>query len=259
MNKGIKEMKKVIFTVLFFLPFYLTAQVSSLPVASDKNVYTLQNSGYSVGFSDLYGLPVWSRYVYNPTLKTGVINVEEDWVTDSRIKSNRTTVKEFDSLNLCKTQLYPKTHATTNSEVQKGTYLTSNILPMSASLKEFIWDRITEEIEELSPSCGNITVYSGPVFEQDFTRNRYLINNRVVMPKSFYRLYVYYQDDKAFYKCYKFANHAPTDFERKCELNTFSYNLYQLEAETGIDFFDSSVDVFFRKDKMKYLESHVNQ
>lgn len=234
--------KNFICLFLVFLPFIAFSQAISYPVANDKNVYILKNERYAVGFSDTYGLAVWSLYSYDPTMKMGISNVPEEWVTDSRIKSNRTTAKEFDSLNLYKTQMFPKEHAMTYAEVQKTTYLTSNILPMSQSLKENIWDRITREIEEVSQKYGRVYVYSGPVFEKEFSKNRYLISNRVVMPVSFYRMYIYFQGGKTRCKCYKFSNHAPTDYEKKCPLDDFSYNIYKLEADTGIDFVDQSVD-----------------
>lgn len=236
-------MKKIFMSLfLSILPFVVFAQITSYPVANDQSVYILKNDRYAVGFSDTYGLALWSFYSYDPTMKMGVSNVPEEWITDSRIKRNRTTAKEFDALNLYKTQMFPKEHAMTYAEVQKTTYLTSNILPMSQSLKENIWDRITKEIEEAAEKYGKIYVYSGPVFEKEFTKNRYLINNRVVMPVSFYRMYIYFQDGKAYNKCYKFANHSPTDYEKKCPLDDFSYNIYKLEADTGIDFVDQSVD-----------------
>lgn len=253
-------MKKVL-AILFFaaLPLFAFAQISSYPATNDKNIYILKNDSYAVGFNDTYGLPVWSMYSYDPTMKMGISSVPEEWVTDSRIRRNRTTAKEFDALNLYKTQMFPKEHAVTYAEVQTSTYLTSNILPMSQSLKENIWDRITKEIEEVSDKYGKVTVYSGPLFEKDFTKNRYLIANRAVMPVAFYRMYIYFDNGKAFVKCYKFANHAPTDYEKKCPLDDFAYNFYELENSTGLDFVDQSIDASFRKEKMQYLEKRVNE
>lgn len=253
-------MKKTFLSlVLAFLPFICFSQaISEYPKTNDKNIYILKNDSYTVGFDDTYGLPVWSMYRYTPIMKMGVSNVAEEWVTDTRIKRNKTTAKEFDSLNLYKTQMFPREHAMTYAETQKTTYITSNILPMTKSLKEGIWDRITQEIEQTAEQVGAVYVYSGPVFEKDFTKNNYLLSNRVVQPKYFYRLYIYFKDGKPFQKCYRFENHAPTDYEKKCDLNDFSYNLYELENDTNLDFFDQQIDASFRKEKMEYLEKRVN-
>ncbi|MBQ0051375.1 MAG: DNA/RNA non-specific endonuclease [Treponema sp.] len=249
-------MKRVLSILLLCLPFFASAQ--TLPVAADKTSYPIQNKAYSVGFSELYGLPIWSVYTYSPEMKKGIPSAAGEWTTDTRIKANRSTAKDFDAFNLNKTQLFPKEHAISSAEAYKSTYLTSNILPMSAALKEHIWDRITDEIEDIGAKTGSVQVYSGPIFEQEFSKNRFLFGNRVSKPIAFYRILIYQDEGKWIFKCYKFPNRAPSDYEKVCDLKEFNYNLYQLEAETGIDFLNQNMDANFRKQKMEYLQNHIN-
>ncbi len=243
-------MKKTFLSLaLAFAPFLCFPQaITEYPKANDKNTYVLKNDSYTLGFNDTYGLPVWSMYRYTPIMKMGVSNVAEEWVTDSRIKQNKTTAKEIDSLNLYKTQMFPREHAMTYAETQKTTYITSNILPMPKSLKEGIWDRITKEIERTAEQAESVYIYSGPVFEKDFTKNKYLLSNRVVQPKYFYRICAYFKGGDLYYKCYKFENHAPTEYEKKCDLNDFLCDLNELESDINIDFFDQQLDASLRKE-----------
>ena len=82
-----------------------------------------------------------------------------------------------------------------------------------------------------------------------------MFNNRVATPSYFYRIALYFVDGKPAYKCYLIKNRIPTDYDRSCDVEEFNYNIFQLEADTGIDFFESFIDVNFRQDKMKFLEN----
>ena len=139
----------------------------------------------------------------------------------------------------------------------ESSFLTSNVLFMSKQLKESIWDKINRSFEDLAKKNGIVYVISGPVFEKDALKIKKILNNHVSVPSFFYKLAIFVQDGKTICKCYRFANRIPTDYERNCDIEEFSYNLYQLEADTGIDFFDRDIDANFRQEKMKFLEKRI--
>lgn len=227
------------------------------PEATDSTAYILENPSYKLCFSDKYGQAIWSFYKLTPKMMEGVFSTSEEYKIDGRIKNNRITPKEIDSTNLTKVQLYPLTHAAFDTSAQKSVFLTTNLMLMSKQLEESIWEKLNIEIENLVRQQKEVYVISGPIFDKDNLKLKYIINGKVAIPAFFYRIVLYYQDDVPVYKCWKFSNRIPTDYERTCSIDNFGYNLYQLEAETGIDFFDASVDNYFRKDKMKYLQDHV--
>ncbi|GEM_PF-1494800 len=227
------------------------------PYTELKNAYTIENDSYSVGFAENYGIPIWSFYKFTSGMASGSSAAKEEWQVDSRVKGYKITPKDLANLNQEPVQLFPKEHASNASMVVQSTFLTSNILFMPKQLKDSIWQRLTESFENIAKKSGIVYIFSGPIFEKDSFKIKYTLNNHVAVPIAFYRIALYVEDGKAVYKCYRFPNRIPTDYERNCDLEDFSYNLYQLEADTGIDFLDRDIDKNFRQEKMEYLEKRI--
>lgn len=250
-----EKMKKFILLLLIATPLF--AQKIELPVSGAKNPYTIENSTYSVGFAENYGIPVWEMHVLQPQMLAGGATAKPEWKQDNRVKGNRISPKDIESIKLEPVQLYPKDHAMNNTTAQESSYLTSNIVFMNKQLKDSIWENITSSFESLAQKYGTVYTYSGPIFEKESLKIKYLLGNRIASPSYFYRVVLYFEDGKPVQKCYRIANRIPPDYERNCDISEFAYNIYQLEADTNIDFFDRDIDANFRQEKMKYLEKRV--
>ncbi|WP_296330452.1 DNA/RNA non-specific endonuclease [uncultured Treponema sp.] len=248
-------MKKLIPLVLLITTFPIFAQKIVQPVSNLKNSYTIENSAYSLGFAENYGLPVWEMHVLTPNMLEGTFSTQSEWKQDQRVKGFRISKKDIEGQKLEPVQLYPKTHAKHDLMAQDSCYLTSNLLFMCRSLKDSVWEKITYSFELLAKQYGRVYTYSGPVFDKDPLKIKHMFNNRVAIPSYFYRIALYFVDGKPAYKCYLIKNRIPTDYDRSCDVEEFNYNIFQLEADTGIDFFESFIDVNFRQDKMKFLEN----
>ena len=235
----------------------LFAEEIAAPLSGAKNSYTIENTSYKIGYAENYGIPVWEMHILKPDMLVGQANVNEDWQVDSRVKGYRISAKDIANIKFEAVQLFPKTHAMNDTTEQESSFFTSNIVFMYKQLKESLWDRTTKEFEDIAKKVGKVYVYAGPIFEKDVLKIKYINNNRIALPTRFYRLILYPEGEKFVYKCYCFQNRIPTDYERICELEEYACNLYQLEADTNIDFFDREIDSNFRQDKMKYLETRV--
>ena len=250
-------MKK--FILMLFVAAPLFAQKVGLPVSTEKNSYTIENSAYSVGYSGNHGIPVWEMHALTPKMLSGGVVTKSEWTTDSRVKGYRITKQDIEGIKLEPVQLFPKTHAMNDAMSQESSYLTSNLVFMSKPLKDSIWERISYSFELLAKQYETVYIYSGTIFDKEFYKTKYLLNNKIETPAYFYRIALYFDKGKAAYKCYKIKNRIPPDYERNCDLEEFAYNIYQLEAETGIDFFESYIDSNFRQDKIKFLESRAKE
>ena len=250
--------KSVIICCLAFLLGRLSAQNLDItnPVTEGKKTYLIENSAYTLGFTGNYGIPSWSLYKFMLGMAHGTAVTKEEWKSDSRVKNYKLFAKDVSNAgtNLEPVQLFPKEHARYDSEAMESTFLTSNIVFMSRQLHEYVWDRITESFEEAAQKNGTIYIFSGPVFDKNPLKIKWILNNKVAVPTHFYRIAVYNEDGHTVCKCYRFANRIPTDYERNCDLEEFAYNIYQLEDDTGIDFFSRDMDANFRQEKLKYLE-----
>ena len=250
-------MKKSIFTLLFLVSASIFAQNIESPVSNGKNPYIIENTNYKLGFTENYVLPVWEMHTLVPNMLAGGAVAKVSWQTDSRVKGYKISAKDIAGEKLEAVQLYPKSHALNDTTAQESCYFTSNILFMNKQLEESIWANITKSFEELARKAGKATLYAGPIYEIDATKNKFIINNRVLVPSYFYRIILYEDGGKFVCKTYRIPNRIPADYERKCSIEEFAYNLYQLEADTGIDFFDRDIDSNFRQEKLKYLEGRI--
>ena len=247
-------MKRFLLFAFLAAAFPLFAQKIARPVSNLKNSYTIENSAYSVGYAGNYGIPVWEMHEFSPKMLEGSFTAQTDWKADDRVKGYRITKKDIEGQKLEPVQLYPRTEAKHDLTAQASTFLTSNLVFMCTALRDNIWERITYSFELLAKQYGTVYMYSGPIFEKDSYKVKYMFNNRIAIPTAFYRIALYFVDGKPAYKCYVIKNRIPTDYDRICDLENFAYNIFQLEADTGIDFFESYIDVNFRQDKIKFLE-----
>ena len=253
-------MRKFIFALFCLVTTPIFAQLNvSEPIFDGKTGYTIENSAYKLGFTENYGLPSWEMHKLEPKMLAGSAGGKEEWKSDSRVKGYKISTKDISNAgtNLEAVQLFPKEHAKNDTAAFESSFLTSNVLFMSKQLKESIWERINHSFEELAQKNGAVYVISGSIFEKDSLKIKKILNNHVSVPSFFYKLALFVQDGKTVCKCYRFANRIPTDYERNCDVEEFAYNLYQLEADTGLDFFDRDIDANFRQEKMKFLEKRV--
>lgn len=239
------KFKTIIF--ILFLAAPLFAQKISAPVTNLPNSYKLENYAYSVGFAGNYGIPVWEMHMVTPYLFQKAWTVSYEWRTDNRVKGYRLTPKDFEGTELEVVQLFPKEHAGDSVDNQESAFLTSNIVFMTKQIKESIWDKITNSFQEITEKMRLSYLYAGPVFDKNPLKTKYMMNNKVGTPLYFYRMALYFEDDKPVCKCYKIPNRHLTDYERKCDIDEYEYNVFQLEADSGIDFFPDEIDAQLKK------------
>ena len=249
-------MKRFVFMLFMVAPLFAQKNVEP-PVSSAPNAYVIENPAYKLGFAANYGIPIWEMHNLEGTDLQKYIYSKEEWITDGRVKGYRLTPKDFDNIKLEIVQLFPQEHAGDNKEFKNSSFLISNLIFMNKQVKESVWDKITNSLNVLATQKKNAYLYAGPIFDKDSLKLKYILNNKVAIPSYFYRIALYFEGDKASYKCYRIPNRIPTDYERTCDISEFEYNIYQLEADTGIDFFDREIDSNFRQDKMKFLENQV--
>lgn len=248
------KIKKYLLLLLVVTPLYAQGITIPVPMPAAKDAYAIENNGFMVCYAGNYGLPIWEMHRLQPEMFIGGTLITGEWQVDSRVKSYRITPKDIAGTKLEAVQLFPKSHAVNNIEAQNASFFTSNLLFMNKQLKDSIWERITASFEELAKKYGTVYVYAGPVYEKDALKIRYTMNNRIAIPAYFYRIALYFEDGKPHYNCYRFPNRVPTDYERTCSLEEYAYNIYQLEADTDIDFFGREIDGKFRQDKVKFLD-----
>ena len=73
----------------------LSAQKIENPFANLKSAYTIENSAYSVGYAENYGILVWEMHSFSPELLEGTFSSQSEFKTDSRVKGYRITKKDI--------------------------------------------------------------------------------------------------------------------------------------------------------------------
>jgi len=248
-------MKKFILMFLAVMPLF--AEEIALPASSMKNSYIIENPAYKLGFAENFGIPVWEMHALSSEMLYGKADDIGPWKPDNRVKGYTISLKDIEGAKLAAVQLYPRTHAKNSYDNQVSSYFISNLVFMNPQLRDYVWDRINQSFEVIVSKYGKAYVYSGPIFNKEVLKVKYMMNNKVAIPTHFYKIVLYYDNGKPYCKAYKIQNRVPNDYERNCDIEEFSCNLYQIEADTGIDFFDRDIDGNFRQEKLKYLEKKV--
>lgn len=251
------KIKKFLLLLLMVTPLYAQGITFPVPMPAAKDAYVVENNAFMVCYAGNYGIPIWEMHRLKPEMFIGGALITGEWKADSRVKSYRITAKDIAGLRLEPVQLFPKSHAVNDVEAQNASFYTSNLLFMNKQLKDSIWARITESFEELAKKYDTVYVYAGPIFDKDTLKIKYTMNNRIAIPSYFYRIALYFEGGKAHYKCYRIPNRVPADYERTSSLEDYAYNIYQLEDDTSIDFFDRETDSNFRQEKVKFLDKRV--
>ena len=236
--------------LLVTAPLFAQKNITS-PATNLPNSYKLENYAYSVGFAGNYGIPIWEMHMLTSYLIQKKSSDKIEWKADNRVKGYRLTPKDFEGTDLEVVQLFPKEHAGASEENRASSFLTSNILFMNKQIKESVWDKISNSFQIITSRMRVSYLYAGPVFDKNPLKVKYIMNNKVGTPLYFYRIALFFENEKPSYKCYRIPNRHLTDYERQCDIDEYEYNLYQLEADTGIDFFSDDIDAYFEQERAK--------
>ena len=195
----------------------------------------LRNHGFTVGYSDLRGNPLWVMYALTPVpadaphLKRPS-RFETDWRSLSRIGHDDYARSGYDRGHNAPNYAMSRLNG---SAGQADSFLMTNISPQKTLLNQKLWQRLEEiEISFFAKNFGKVWVITGPIFGQN--SQRLSTSWRVEVPTAFYKIYV--TEPTPTRPMLALAFVVPQTVKGKEPLTQFVTRIKDVEAQTGLNF-----------------------
>jgi endonuclease G len=206
-----------------------------LPVAAAGPVRVLTNTGYTVGYSDALGDPLWAAY----HLTDG--NVEDSPPRPEEFSTDTRTVARIET-GVYNRSGYDRGHMAPNyaiathygKQAQTETFLMSNVTPQKHALNAGLWKTLEQKIATNYPGrFGEIWVLAGPVFGTHPDR----LKSRVAIPEAFYMIVIDESDGRVRTEAFLFPQDAAG-----ADLDRYLSTIDEIERRTGLDFLSALPD-----------------
>jgi endonuclease G len=196
---------------------------------------TLHNTGFSVGYSDIRGNPLWVEYAITQVpANTPSLPRPSHFSTDNRAL-NRVSHDSYSKSGYDRGHLAPN-HAISQLYGKRGqldSFLMTNISPQKPKLNRQCWQRLeAAELDYFAAQQGKVWVIDGAVFDNDI--ERLPSSWRVEIPDAFYKIYI---SETAPNKPIALAFIMPQDVNGNEPLDSFVTSIDDIEQKTGLDFF----------------------
>jgi endonuclease G len=198
--------------------------------ANGAHVRMLTNPGYTTGYSDALGNPIWTAYHVSEG-KLGVAPPRPDeFSVDARTVA-RIEPSEFSRSGYDRGHMAPN-HVMAvyfGPEAQAASFLMSNICPQKHGLNAGLWKDLEQRIAANYPArFREVWVFAGPVFGEKPS----WLRRRVAVPEGFYMILLDEQEGRLRAEAFLF----PQEPASGARLEDFLTSIDEVERRTGLDF-----------------------
>ncbi|WP_438481239.1 DNA/RNA non-specific endonuclease [Oleiharenicola lentus] len=206
-----------------------TATLNTAPVR------VLRNIGYTVGYSDALGNPLWAAYRLRDMTPLAAPPRPEKFSTDTR------TVAQIDEDNYTRSG-FDRGHLAPNfaiatyfgGQAQEETFLMSNITPQKHGLNAGLWKSLEQKIATNYPGrFGEIWVIAGPIFGRYPAR----LKRRVAVPEAFFMIIVDESDGRVRAQAFIFPQETAS-----AQLDAYLATIDEIERRTALNFLSELPD-----------------
>ena len=147
-----------------------------------SNATIIENTGFTIGYSDQRMNPLWVAYkvfpVNDPVSDKRPSKFKIDRRTEARISHNDYTHSGYDRGHMAPNYAIATRYG---REAQLQTFLMSNICPQTPQLNRQIWKRLEQRIAK---DMEEVWVVTGPIFDDDIEK----LVSGVEIPDAFYKI-----------------------------------------------------------------------
>ncbi|GAA5220720.1 DNA/RNA non-specific endonuclease [Membranihabitans marinus] len=160
-----------------------SADYSYVPISSNE---IIRHSTFQLSYNKKFEQADWVAYSLNAGELAMPSVGRTDWFEeDKSISSGSAHFKDYKNSGYSKGHLIPSADRTWNREVNKETFLMSNISPQKYSFNGGIWRELEENVRDWARENKELFVVTGPVFGRN---PKTIGNNKVAVPESFFKV-----------------------------------------------------------------------
>lgn len=218
----------------FFAGMPLATDLASQPTA------VLENTGFTVGYSDEYKNPLWVCYrLFSPCdcapRSRESIGFRNDLRTHTSVTDDfHRDITQMDRGHLAPNSAIARCYGT---QAQDETFLLTNISPQNMHLNEGIWEELEALVLDCADAFGEVWVITGPIFD---TENIQLLNTseeevmEPAVPTSFYKIVI--RKDSSLLGMDTLAFIFPNENPQYPSLEDYLESIEEIQSQTGLDF-----------------------
>lgn len=195
-----------------------------------QNALLLRNEGFTVGYSDSFGNPLWVVYrLHPPAFPPPPSRPEAGFQTDGR-SARAVAPDAFHGTGYQRGHLAPNyaMYRVHGPGAQRDSFLMTNVAPQMPSLNQKAWQRLEEVVmDHLLPANGPLCVLTGPLFGQTPPT----LPSGVTVPEAFYKILVSESPRPR-----ALALVIPQHVAGTEPLDSFVVTVDEIERRSGLDF-----------------------
>jgi len=128
---------------------------------------------YRLGNDDFGGVPRWDKEFFKDSLITQSVELPDN--------------DDYENSGYDRGHLVRSEERTTNSELNRQTFVLSNVIPQTPDLNRGPWLKLERWAEKVcKDSTYEMWVISGPIFDEPFSR----LNNKYLIPKFCFKVFL---------------------------------------------------------------------
>ena len=201
-----------------------------IPGKCDK---ILEREGFAVGYSMKYKQPLWVAYrLTKAEVMTRKASRMDSFYDDVELPLGAATMADYRSSGYDKGHLAPAGDMHSSDKAMLESFSMANMSPQTPAFNRGVWSRLEQSVRRFAYVEGSVFVVTGPVFVDD-EEIKEIGRNKVRVPEFFYKV-IY--DETPPEKMIGFI--LPNRGSKK-PLDSFAVSVDDVEAATGLDFFNT--------------------
>lgn len=219
---------------------FVSTDDSFLPSVSGNN-QLVQHQYYSLSYNEKNEIPEWVAYeLTRKSLEAKNVKRAKRFKSDPKVDSRSAKHSDYTHSGYTRGHLAPAGDMAFNETAMQECFYMSNMAPQIRPFNNGIWKELEETVRDWAYNKGSLYVVSGPIMHGI---SEQIGNNKIGVPKSFYKILVDGNDGIAF--------NIPHD-RLEDRLETYAMSIDDLEQETGIDFFQGFEDAHEQRFESSY-------
>lgn len=204
--------------------------------AAAPNCQIVEHTHYTLCYVEAAEQPAWTVYVLSgEKLKHSQVRRTQDFRPDPKVATASAEVTDYRKSGYDRGHLVPAGDFKWDSVAMSETFYLSNMSPQLHEFNAGLWEAVERTVRDWARRHKRLVVYTGPVLDQP---QGYIGRNRVAVPRAFYKVVYWVEDEKAPQAVAFLVPHAPSQRQP----TDFLVPVDSVEKVTGIDFFPALPD-----------------
>ncbi|GIV22485.1 MAG: DNA/RNA non-specific endonuclease [Bacteroidia bacterium] len=196
----------------------------------------VRHTYYALCYDEKYEQPRWTVHILEGAqLARGRIRRTQDFRPDPHVPTGSAALEDYKRSGYDRGHLVPAGDFKWDSVGMTETFYLSNMSPQLHEFNAGIWEEVESTVRSWAQAKKCLVVYTGPVLDNP---RDYIGPNKVAVPRAFYKVVYWLEDEKAPRAVAFLVPHAPS---RRPPMD-FLVSVDSVEKVTGIDFYPALPD-----------------